>query len=143
MTIKKNAAFTLIEILVVLGILAFLMYFFGGKIRDLMTGGDVRKTDIKLSNVQQAIMRYKADVGTYPPNLKALYEKPQNVDARKWIGPYLTDPDDVVDAWGVEFEYNVPPSKYGDKYRIYEIISYGANREEGGTGADAERYEGQ
>jgi hypothetical protein len=55
----------------------------------------------------------------------------------------LTDQDDIVDAWGMEFEYNMPPRKYGDQYRMYEIISYGANHEEGGTGADAERYEGQ
>ena len=48
----------------------------------------------------------------------------------KWDGPYL--PKEIpLDPWGNPYEYRAP-GEHGD----YDIISYGADGQPGGEGAD-------
>ena len=87
-------------------------------------------------------MEYKMDMGRYPTKreggIRALIDKPSIKGAEDWRGPYLEREDDLLDKWGHEIEYNAPPVKYKNKFRYLEIISYGADGQDGGTGDNAE-----
>ena len=131
MVVKKQDAFTMMEIMVVLMIIGFLMAVLGPRIVKFMAEADVRATKMKINKVKEAMNLYKMHLGYYPKNeeggLKALLEKPAKLSpakAQKWRGPYLEDEEDLEDKWGDPLIYNRPPEKHKN-YRIFEIISEG------------------
>jgi general secretion pathway protein G len=135
--IKKNSAFTLVEILIVLIIIAFLFAFLGPRIMRYTGQMNISKTKLKMEKIKEGLMLYKQNMGHYPSKkeggLRALLEKP-NVSgaAEKWTGPYIDGEDDLIDSWESPFEYNAPPVKYGKDFHYFEIISVGrAEKEEG------------
>ena len=76
-----------------------------------------------------ALDAFRLDIGRYPTTeegLKALREKPSGAD--NWTGPYL--PKEIpVDPWKNAYVYK-SPGEHGD----YDLISYGADKVEGGEG---------
>ncbi|MBD3231307.1 type II secretion system protein GspG [Candidatus Dependentiae bacterium] len=139
MIFQKSSAFTMIEILIVLAIIGFLFAFLGPTLYRRIAQSDVALTKLKMGKVKDALVEYKNNVGHYPTKreggLRALIEKPQGVE--NWNGPYLDSEDDLLDKWGNELELNIPPVK-SKKFRYLEIISYGADGQEGGIGENAE-----
>ena len=142
MYLKKSSAFTMVEILVVLMIIGFLFAFFGPALYRRIAQSDVALTKLKMAKIKDALTEYKLNMGHYPTKkeggLRALLEKPNVAGAQNWNGPYLDSEDDLLDKWGNEIECNIPPVKYKNKFRYLEIISYGADGQEGGTGDNAE-----
>ena len=135
---KKNEAFTLIEILVVLSIIAVLMAliaprFFGqvGKSKKIAA-----KADIK--TLSTSLKVFRLDVGRYPTSeegLDALLEPPSGTE-KKWQGPYLETDSvdfDLNDPWDNPYVYICPGKHHQDGY---DLISYGADGIEGGEGED-------
>ncbi len=128
---KTETGFTLIELLIVMVILGLLAALVGprmfGKTEKAMQ--NAAKSQITL--FETAIDTYRLDVGRFPTSeqgLQALREPPSDVD--KWDGPYL--PKEIpLDPWGNPYEYRAP-GEHGD----YDIISYGADGQPGGEGAD-------
>ncbi|MCK4650971.1 type II secretion system major pseudopilin GspG [Candidatus Babeliales bacterium] len=145
MIIRKSSAFTMMEIIVVIGIIAFLFYFLVMPIMRRFLRTDVTLTKLKIAKVKEAMVEYKLDVGRFPhqkEGLRSLLRQPEGIKDGKWRGPYLDDDEDVLDKWGNEFEYNKPPVRYKEGYKYFEIISFGADGKEGGTGDDAEIHVG-
>lgn len=144
MSFQKSSAFTLVEILVVLMIMGFLLAFVGPALYRRIAQSKVAMTKLKMGTIKSALIEYQTDVGHYPNKkeggLQALIVQPQG--AQGWNGPYLDDEGDLLDKWGGEFECNIPPVKYKNKFKYLEIISYGADGEEGGTGDNAEIVSG-
>ena len=133
MEIKKSAAFTMIEMLLVVGIIAFLFAFMGPRIYKMISKSDIKMTELKMGKIKSAMIEYKQDMGHYPTRkegLAALRSRPSTKGAdRNWDGPYVDEDEDLVDKWGNEFEYDCPPVKYKNKYRYFEIISMGSGEE--------------
>jgi general secretion pathway protein G len=109
---RRRSGFTLLEILLVVGLLALLASF---AIPALMGQGENAKKDMAKAaigpngTISQAIKLYKFHTGSYPEELKFLIEKPGDSDiAKKWNGPYLEDEAGLQDAWGKEFQYRAP-----------------------------------
>ncbi len=76
------------------------------------------------------------DVGKYPNSeqgLKALVEAPSDVVT--WNGPYLRKTVVPADPWGVAYIYRSP-----GRHGAFDILTYGADKREGGSG-DAEDIE--
>ena len=127
--LKKSSAFTMIEIMVVLVIIGFLFAFLVPRVMKLMFRSEIQITKLKMAKIKEALIEYQQDIGHFPTQkegkLDALISRP-NVPGTegKWQG-YLTDEDDLVDKWGNEFEFNMPPVKNKTKYKYYEIISTG------------------
>lgn len=103
-------AFTLLEILLVVGLLALLASF---AIPALISSGDEAKKDMARAAVgpngplASAIKLYKFHTNVYPTELKNLLEKPSDDEiAEKWHGPYLEDAGGLKDPWGHDYEYN-------------------------------------
>ncbi len=110
-------AFTLLEILLVVGLLALLASF---AIPALISSGDEAKKDMARAAVgpngplASAIKLYKFHTNEYPKTLKDLLQKPSDDEvARRWHGPYLEDAGGLVDPWGRDYEYN-PEGKHNE-----------------------------
>ncbi len=128
-SLRAHVGFTLIEILIVVGIIALIGTYAASKVFE---GGDNAKAKItksKISGLVGTLDLFKLDVGRYPSTqegLKALVEAPSGVS--KWNGPYLRNADQIKDEWDNDFVYRSP----GELNRQFEIISLGADRKEGG-----------
>lgn len=84
---------------------------------------------------QNALELYRMDHGGAPPPAKpgliALIRKPTVAsDAKRWKGPYLTQPAVPRDPWGRAYVYRVP----GPRGTDYEVLTYGADGKPGGQG---------
>ena len=66
------------------------------------------------------------DSGAY-----ALVQRPSG--AQVWTGPYLKNGKLPVDPWGNPYQYRSPADRVP-----YEIVSFGADGREGGTGTAAD-----
>lgn len=98
-----------------------------------------RVTIERMELVMAALESYAIDAGgsfpTTDQGLTALLEPPSDESqAVRWRGPYLDDPTALYDAWGAPLHYVAPE---GDEY-MYRLWSNGADRAEGGKGADAD-----
>lgn len=133
-TRQKQAGFTLLELLVVLAILALLAGLVGPRVLEQLSGARADTAKIQIKNIEAALDLYRLDVGRYPTasdGLQALLEKPAN--ANRWRGPYLKSADGLLDPWGEAYKYRTEANK-----NSYEIISFGADKSEGGEGDNAD-----
>lgn len=105
----RRGGFTLLEILLVVGLLALLASF---AIPALMSQGEKAKIGLAQSAVGsngpilQAVDLFKFDTGVFPESLKDLVEKPSDDKVgSKWKGPYLKDRAGLIDPWQNEYQY--------------------------------------
>ena len=128
--------FTLIEILVVVSILAILGALIVPKIMDRPNEARIVAAKHDIGSVVAALKLYKLDNGRYPTTdqgLQALVEKPTSdpVPANWKGGGYLEKM--PKDPWGHDYLYLNPGIK-----REIDVMSYGADGQQGGEGFDAD-----
>ncbi len=133
---KQQTGFTLIEILVVVSILAILGALVVPKIMDRPNDARVVAAKQDIGAIVAALKLYKLDNGRYPSTeqgLKALTEKPGSEPVpQNWKpGGYLEKA--PKDPWGNGYLYLMPGLK-----AEMEVLSYGADGQQGGEGHDAD-----
>lgn len=124
MRLFNRRGFTLIEILLVMGIIGMLAAMvvprLGG--RSEQAKAAVAKVDVE-ANISSALKLYELDNGTFPTaqqSLEALIRKPSAGPAPKnWNGPYLEK--EPIDPWGRKYQYQFP----GTHGKIYDLFSFG------------------
>jgi len=129
-------AFSLLELLVVILILGLLAAFV---VPNLIGAGEKAKRDLvcsQMSSIGQALKMFKLDNGMYPATEEGLQALLANPDADKYpnysTNPYLEKL--PKDSWKTLFVYVQDGSKF-------ELISLGADRQEGGEDEAADiRY---
>jgi general secretion pathway protein G len=129
----RSAGFTLLELLVVVAIIGVLAGFVAPRYFGQVGKSEVNTARAQIDALEKALDQYRLDVGRYPSNelgLKALVEKPASEP--KWNGPYLKKAV-PLDPWGQQYVYKFPGQK-GD----FDLISYGRDRQAGGSGEDAD-----
>lgn len=130
---RREAAFTLIELLIVMVILGLLAALVGPRMFGKTEKAQQKATKSQITLLETAIDTYRLDVGKFPTTeqgLQALREAPDG--ANRWDGPYL--PKEIpMDPWGNPYVYK-SPGDHGD----YDIVSYGADGQPGGEGPDAD-----
>jgi general secretion pathway protein G len=122
--------FTLMEMLVVLGIIALLATLVAPQVVRYLSKAKTDTALVQIKNLQTAMELYFLDTGRYPTTdtgLSALVSKP--ADQENWNGPYLRSKEGLVDPWNRAFNY-VSPGKHGE----YDLFSYGLDGTEGGEG---------
>lgn len=129
---NRRSGFTLLEILIVVGIIALLAAFV---VPNLMGASETARIDIAKSAVDSsngpiatALNLYKLAMGTFPTELKELSERPDNDEQKKWAGPYL-DATKLKDPWNEEYQYKFPGSNSGEDK--YDLWSKGPDKQDG------------
>ncbi len=119
---KNRRAFTLFEILIVIGLMALLVSFVVGNLDRVMTGAQesLAKSFVK-GSVQTPLMAYKLAIGRYPSTeegLQALIKAPESV-AANWKGPYIKEI--PLDPWNNPYQYCFPGVHNKDSYDIWSF----------------------
>jgi general secretion pathway protein G len=129
-----QAGITLIEMLVVVTIIALFAALVAPRMLRQSDNARVTAARAQIESFMTALGAYKLNTGLYPSTeqgLDALRRPPANTP--QWQGPYL--PKEVPkDPWGTAYTYKYP-GEHGDEP---EIISYGADRQPGGEGINAD-----
>jgi len=135
---RRRAAFTLLELLVVLAIIATLVAVVAPSI--FRNVGDA-KTDAAKSQIEifvLALDAYRLDNDTYPMSgqgLAALRTKPTTgAIPRNWRGPYLRK-DVPSDPWGRPYLYEAPGVANPTSFDLYTL---GRDGKVGGSDEDAD-----
>lgn len=133
-SLEREGGFTLVEILVVITIIGMIMALVGPRVLNYLGESKVKTAKIQIQSFASAIDLFYLDAGRYPSSsegLSALVQPASGVAA--WNGPYLKGGSVPNDPWGHPYLYR-SPSEHG----AYEIVSYGADGQEGGTGTAAD-----
>ncbi|MGE9295550.1 MAG: type II secretion system protein GspG [Puniceicoccales bacterium] len=129
-----RAAFTLLEIIIVVGLIAALSAALISGIRNMDQVGKIEiQRQFVTSGLEAPLMGFRLATGDYPTTdlgLAALKVRPPNVSA--WAGPYTDH--SLKDSWGQPYNYRYP-SAHGLTYP--DLWSNGPNRQnENGKGDD-------
>jgi general secretion pathway protein G len=131
---QSERGFTLVEILVVITIIALIMGLVGPRVLNYLSESKAKAAKIQIESFATALDLYFLDAGQFPSTsegLTALLQRPGTTT--NWNGPYLKGNVVPADPWGRTYVYR-SPGQYGS----YDILSFGADGQEGGTGAAAD-----
>ena len=124
---RRRTAFTLMEVMLVAGILAVLAAF---AIPSLMGRATKVKIDLAKSqvarggNIAKALNDYKWDLGKFPDTdegLPALYQpKERKKEDEKYDGPYMEGAfEELKDPWNNPYEYRSPGEMNEESYDLW------------------------
>jgi general secretion pathway protein G len=133
-TRRSERGFTLVEILVVITIIGLIMALVGPRVINYLGEAKVKAAKIQIESFGSALDLYYLDAGHYPSSsegLGALAQRPGGATA--WNGPYLKGGVVPNDPWGHPYVYRSP-----GEHGAYDIVSYGSDGQEGGTGTAAD-----
>jgi general secretion pathway protein G len=134
-TRRRQRGFTLLELLVVIAILGLLAALVAPRVMTLFGNAKQKIAAQSIGQLTDVLEFYRLDVGSYPSTdqgLGALVTAPSG--AANWHGPYLKDGKAPVDPWGRPFQYRNPSARTG---LPFDICSYGASGQPGGSGENA------
>ena len=101
---KKEAGFTLIEILVVVIIIGFIASLIAPNLMGRFERSKEEIAKAQIEMLSSSIMSFKLDMSRYPANLEELI---QSKDP-KWRGPYLSKNTVPKDPWERDYGYKAP-----------------------------------
>ena len=136
---RKNAGFTLIEIMIVVMIVGLLMATLATQLIGRAQQAQVDIAGTQLRQLEQALELYKLDNGRYPSSdqgLQALVDEPSGDPVpRRWSPGGYAKRDQIQDPWGMPYKYRSP----GDNNaRTFDLFSYGPDGQEGGEEENAD-----
>jgi len=131
---RGEAGFTLVEMLVVITIIGLIMALVGPRVLNYLAESKVKAARIQVESFASSLDLFYLDNGRYPTTsegLVALAQRPGSVES--WNGPYLRSGAVPNDPWGHPYVYRSP-----GEHGAYDIISYGSDGQEGGSGTAAD-----
>src|SRR5262245_45337772 len=129
---RGEEGYTLVEILVVISIIGLLVALVGPRVLNYLGESKVKTARIQIQSFAAALDLYYLDTGRYPSSSEGLDALVQRGIAA-WNGPYLKGGNVPNDPWGKAYVYRSP-----GEHGAYDIISYGSDGQEGGTGTAAD-----
>lgn len=127
---RREAGFTLLELLVVLTIMGLLAAIAGPQVLKYLGSSRTQTAKVQVQNVVASLELFYLDTGRYPTEaegLKALIDPTPTAEG--WNGPYLRKAEGLRDPWGVPYLYRNP-----GKVKSIDVLSYGSDGGEGGSG---------
>jgi general secretion pathway protein G len=125
----KRHGFSLVELMVVIVIIGLLSGVVTISVRSYLIKGKQTVARLEITKMAQAIDTFYGHLDRYPTNEEGIAILSEKTDAF---------PDGLLnkvpmDPWGHPYEYNYP-----GRSGPYDLISYGADHQEGGVGGDAD-----
>lgn len=127
---RTQSGFSLMEILIVVGIIAAIMAFAASQIFGGKDQANVRLTETQLESLAAKVEQYRMDTGQIPSSLEALVTNP---GASGWLGPYVRKTEDLQDAWRRPVQIRTPGAN-GE----FELVSLGSDGKPGGESTAAD-----
>jgi general secretion pathway protein G len=130
----SEAGFTLVEMLVVITIIGLIMGLIGPRVLNYLSESKVKAAKIQIQSFAGALDLFYLEAGRFPTTaegLAALVHRTPGVAA--WNGPYLKGGNVPNDPWNNPYVYRAPGER-----GPYDIISYGSDGQEGGSGVAAD-----
>jgi len=136
---NRKSAFSLVEVLVALVIIAIMGSVVALNLAGTTDEAKIQSTQAEIDTLATAVTLFQAQQGFLPTQrqgLTVLVRPPvrEPLAPRYPQGGYLQSSEVPTDAWENPYIYLTP----GRDGQPYEIISYGADGIEGGTGPDAD-----
>lgn len=130
---RRQSGFSLMEILIVVGIIAAIMAFAASQIFGGRDQANVRLAETQLETLASKVEQYRMDTGQLPASLEALVSNP---GVNGWLGPYVRKAEDLQDPWKRPIQIR-SPGRNGE----FELVSLGSDGKPGGdsTAADIVR----
>jgi general secretion pathway protein G len=135
-TLRNESGFSLIELMIVIGILGLLIGIVGPKLISNFDKAKVETTRVNMKNISSTLKQFRLDCGSYPTTdqgISALVAKPTSGPECKNYAPggYLDKKSAPKDAWDMDYLYTSDGN-------TFEIKSYGADKKEGGVDYNAD-----
>jgi len=131
------AGYTLLELLVVMGILAALTAMATPQVMGYFGKAKTQSAQLQIENINTALEMYYVENGSYPSpsaGLRALVEA--SPEAPRWNGPYLKNAKTLLDPWGRPYQYSV--TEQGE-YNVYSLGPTGKGTKKPTSAANANR----
>lgn len=128
----SEAGFTLLELLVVLGILTLLTTLAYPQVIRYVGTARTETARAQMTAISTALELFALDNGGYPSQqagLPALVQPQANL--KTWRGPYLKKAEGLIDPWGRPYQYRVPGKK-----SPFDLNTLGRDNAAGGAGED-------
>ena len=129
---KKSTGYTLLELLVVLAILVLIVGIAAPLVLKQFGNAKTDTAKVQVNALAGNVEFFILDVGRAPTQdegLGALVKQPSGVT--RWRGPYIKKQSQLTDPWGNPYLYRLTSGN-----SPFEIVSLGADGEEGGEGED-------
>lgn len=121
---RLRRAFTLLEVIVVVTIIALLAMMVAPKLLQNIWKAKQRVASSEVRSIAQQLQLYLADNGLTRP--------PEDLDLNVLVPQYFNTAEDLIDPWKRPYILVVP----GNSGAEFDIVSFGANGEPGGEGED-------
>ena len=121
---SKKHGFTLIEIMLVIGLMVMLVGLVVFNIDGILGGNQKTIAEMKVkTSFETPLTTFKIHMGRYPTTaqgLGALLNRPEN-DKGRWKGPYIKDAASLADPWNQELQYRSPGTHNASGYDLYSL----------------------
>jgi general secretion pathway protein G len=117
-----RAAFTLMEMMLVLAIIALLIAIGAVTLGEVDENAKFVAAEAQMSTLKTAVTQYKTLNRSLPGKLEDLVNPPANARVKR----KLAEENAIIDPWGTKYQYRSP-----GKSKAYEIYSWGPDKKEG------------
>jgi general secretion pathway protein G len=136
---EERKGFTLVELLVVVGIISLLAAFLAPRMFKGLGQTKAKIARAKMARIEDALVRFQVDCSRLPGDgeggLDALITQPPDLEG-KWNGPYCKQ-SDLKDPWDNPYQY---VQEGQQNVGSFDLVSLGADGQEGGEGDNADIY---
>ena len=127
---SNKKGFSLIEIMMVLGIIGAIMALILPRIQEGRDNSAIKSTKIKLGEIENKINEFQADCGKLPSSLEFMVS--DSSDCKNWTSNKNAK-NLLKDEWQTDFVYEVSGNGFNVK-------SLGKDKKEGGDGPNKDFY---